>query len=529
VHLQYARAIYGEDLMTGRLVPEEVHFQDPEEARAEFPAVHHFWRRLQQLEQVFTAPVMVEFTGVRGTFTILQVNEAELSGVGMLTAVMDLHRTGVITAARVRELIKPYHVRQLESDTIDPAALAELTPFCRGVSVLPRTAVTGRIVFSSSRVGEHRAGASGEHVILAKERFDPTDAVTMQSVSGICSLSPAAIHVVTTAQTLGVPALLDLEKDGVRIGTDGRSLVNARGERLREGDWVTVSSRQKTLYGGQAVYTTARLLRFMEGEPVDLQDRERATFERLAATYREYRDLLENVDAEAFDSLQDLGHSVRSGRLRRQPEQATAFVNECWDINGERLVSRLFDTTLGMHLSNQTAFRLLTPDRRAALLRAVVARAVATGRRGYEAGAFVIGSFIEPEVPADWWLAFEPFEVAVLLDEWVQHQKYQDILREVGERKLNLARGVILSEGLGDLRLHAGVVKEFLPLKLSGVDLAAVAAALPDPCDPQTAEVLDLLRRPYRDFYDPERPDAVARFERLCAEHGRPVPGPDDC
>ena len=38
MHLQYAREIYGEDLMTGRLVPEEVHFQDPEEGRAEFPA-----------------------------------------------------------------------------------------------------------------------------------------------------------------------------------------------------------------------------------------------------------------------------------------------------------------------------------------------------------------------------------------------------------------------------------------------------------------------------------------------------------
>ena len=52
------------------------------QAREAFPAVYHFWRRLPQLEQIFAAPVMVEFTGVHGTFTILQVNEAGLDLLG---------------------------------------------------------------------------------------------------------------------------------------------------------------------------------------------------------------------------------------------------------------------------------------------------------------------------------------------------------------------------------------------------------------------------------------------------------------
>ena len=38
----------------------------------------------------------------------------------------------------------------------------------------------------------------------------------------------------------------------------------------REGDWVTISGRQRTLYAGRAVYAPARLLRFMAGEPVEL-------------------------------------------------------------------------------------------------------------------------------------------------------------------------------------------------------------------------------------------------------------------
>jgi hypothetical protein len=144
---------------------------------------------------------MVEFTGVHGTFTILQVNTAEMVGAGMLTAVMDLHRAGRISAERVREIIKPYHIRQIESDAIDSKSLHSLTPFCRGVSVLPRAAVTGRIYFSVEAVRQAREAKTAENAILVKERFTPPDVIDMQKVSGICSLSPAAIHVVTSPES----------------------------------------------------------------------------------------------------------------------------------------------------------------------------------------------------------------------------------------------------------------------------------------------------------------------------------------
>jgi len=528
VHLQYARAIYGEDLMTGRLEPQEIHLQDAQAARASFPAVHHFWRRLPQLEQIFAGPVMVEFTGVHGTFTILQVNEAELSGAGMLTAVMNLYRAGEIGAQRVRELIKPYHVRQLESDAIDPRSLENLTPFCRGVSVLPRSAVSGRVYFASERVAHGHREPDEANVILVKARFEPTDAIIMQTVQGICSLSPAAIHVVTTAQTLGIPALLDLEKDGVRLGRDGRTLVNRDGRCLTEGDWVTISSRQKTLYVGKAVFAPARLLRFMDGEEVPFGPGEREKFELLATYYREYRHLLENATASEFASLQDLGHAVRSGSILGEPPEIAAFVDRCFDANRDQLVERLFDTTLGMHLSNQTAFRLLSVERQAALLGAAVRAGRSKGRAGYQAGAFVIGCLVAPDGPVEFWRLLGPDEVGLLLNEWVLYQKYREILSDVGERKLNLAKGVILSHGLGSLRVHLGLVKPFAPLKLSGVDLAAVRADLPPDAEPETAAVVDLLRRPFREFFDFDRPGDRARLAQLCAAVGRPVPGPDD-
>jgi hypothetical protein len=524
VLLQFARTIYGEDLMTGRLPAEERHFKSREETREEFPAVYHFWNRLAQLEEIFRAPVMVEFTGVHGTFTILQVNPAELTGAGMITAVMDMHRSGKISAERVRELIKPYHVRQIESDSVDPASLASLSPFCQGISVLPRSAVSGKAYFSIDQSKE----AGGEKIILIKERFSPQDAIDMQKVSAICSLSPAAIHVVTAAQNLGIPALLNLEEEGVQLDPSSQALVNRDGLKIREGDWVTVSSRGKTIFMGKAVFAPARLLRFMAGEDVVLTPAERDRFESLAFYYREYRKILESVDASAFESLQDLGHSIRYGRLQKDPSGAPALVNQCFDINRKKLVGRLLEVTLGTHLMNLAAYELLTPDRRVRLLKNALALCRERGVSGYQAGAFVIGSLIRPDSPGSFWASFSAAEIGGLINEWVLHQKYLNILNDLGERKISRARTFILSKGLGSLAVHPGMVKDFMPLKLSRVSLAEVRRALPANADPQTIEVLDLLLQPFGKFYDYGDPGSLARLKKICDTEKVPLPGPEE-
>ncbi len=528
VFLQYATAVFGEELMTGRLAPQERHFTDRDQARRDFPAVYHFWPRLFQLEEIFRSPVMVEFTGVHGTFTVLQVNAAELTGSGMLTAVIDMRRAGEITDERVRELIKPYHVRQIESDAIDPRSIRTLEPFGRGVAVLPRTAVTGRLAFSVGGAGAVRDGRGQVNTILAKGRFTPQDAMDMQRVSGICSLSPAAIHVVTTAQNLGIPALLNLEEEGVRIDAAGRRLVNAAGRELHEGDWVTISSRNSMLYAGRALFAPARLLRFMVGEAVELTEAERPRFEQLAAYYREYRRILESVDASGFGSLQDLGHAIRYGQLRDNPARAREYVNRCFDQRAEDVVGRLLDTTLGMHLTNVTAFALLTPERKIRLFKATAAACRRRRVSGYHAGAFVIGNFVDPAFPVSFWEHLGAGEIAFLLNEWVFHQKYLHVLEAIGEKELRRARQAILNGGLVPLPRPDAAAVAFIRLKLSQTDLEEVLRAAEGDADPQCAEIVALLRRPFGEFYDFSDPRDLNRLRAICEEEGVRVPGPDE-
>jgi len=526
--LQFGRTVYGEDLMTGRLQPEERHFQTREQSRREFPAVYHCWDRIFQLEDIFQSPVMVEFTGVKGTFTILQVNQAKMSGAGMITGVMDMYRSGRIPEERVRKLIKPYHVRQIESDAIDLKSFHSLTPFCRGTSVLPRSAVMGRIFFSSENAQKAREESGDTNVILIKERFTPMDAIEMQGFDGICSLSPVAIHVVSSAQSLGIPALLNLEECGVRIDHEKRLLINREGLEIPEGSWVTISSAFGSLYVGKVRFAPARLLRFMAGEKMKFSADERIRFEKLAKTYSDYRNIRENVDAEDFESLQDLGHAVRFGRLGKDEQKAAKFVNRCFDVRSEIIVQRLVDSTLGTHFLNQAAFACLSADRKARLLKAALRICAENDISGYNAGAFVIGCLVPNEADVSFWKKFTPGETARLLNEWVLHQKYLNILNNVGEKKIRHAKSFILSSGLGSIWVHKGLLSGFMTLKLSGVPWDEVSRNIRPSFDSQTQEVIDLLRQPYSAFYDFDNPWSLSQLKKLCDAANLHVPGPED-
>jgi hypothetical protein len=117
------------------------------------------------------------------------------------------------------------------------------------------------------------------------------------------------------------------------------------------------------------------------------------------------------------------------------------------------------------------------------------------GLTGYQAGAFVVGSFVEADAGAPYWWSFEPWEIAALLNEWLLHQKYLSVLDAVGEQRVNRARSVILAQGLSAVQIHRGWAGEFKGLRSSGIDLEEVRRHVGAGFDSQTAELLEILAR----------------------------------
>jgi phosphohistidine swiveling domain-containing protein len=529
IELQTSRNIFGEEMMTGAAEIEFTDFEDRQAIRGAFPAVYHFVPHLAELEREFESPVTIEFaveaTARSQWFALLQLNETGMAGRAAITSVVDLHKSGAISRKRVTELIRPYHIKQLTSDAIDQDAFNILNSFCSGVAVLPRSAVSARVYFAGDAA--LRAKGQGEKVCLCKKTFVPTDTVVMREMDAIMSLTSAAVHVVTICQSLGIPAILSLEKNGVTLQSGGR-LVNSSGREIKEGDWVTISSRRRAIYEGKAKFKPARLMRYMRGEPVEIdEEEERKAFMATAYAYRYYLQLIKGLKVEHISTLNEVTRLVNF-ELRGESEEARQLVNGWFDDRETLYVEEVLKSDIGDHLGQSNVFDMLTLDRKIRFFKGALAKCAPKHVSGYEAGAFMLGRFLSVRYPVAFWKCFSPAEIGLLVNEWVLFEKYIQLLHNVGERKVLQARKQILKEGLDELYLHPGNVQSLISLKLSGTPLQEARDSLPPWSDPQCVKVLELLRQPYRVFYDFDAEWSVGELHKICRAENLPIPGPDD-
>lgn len=517
--LETARGVFGEEIMTGDHGTEQTCFQDASEIRESFPAVHHFLPKVQGLEEQLEGPAMlelaVESAGGRQLFALLQANLPGMTGRAALIAVTDLHQAGVISGKRVTELICPYHLKQIESDAIDPQSIPSMTKFCSGVAILPRAAVSAQVYFSAEAALE--AKRRGEKVCYCKRSFGPGDTVVMQEMDAILSLTSAAIHVVTVCQTFGSPSLLSLEKDGVRLLEDERCLVNAAGDRVREGEWATISSRRQALYKGRARFKPARLLGYLRGETAGVEASEKPVFEAMAYAYHYYRRLVRGLQSDQIARLSELVRVVNLD-LRGAEDEARALINGWYEGHEAAYVDEIFACEMGDHLNQHRVFSMLSLERKIRFFRAALERCDREQRSGYTAGAFMLGRFLSSTLPAAFWRALDPRRIALAVNEWVLFEKYLQVLFDVGERHVSRARKTILRSGLGAISLAPARARHLLAARLAGCDLPAAKGEAPEWADSQAGEVLDLLERPLADFFDPADPAAREAFARHCAE-----------
>jgi hypothetical protein len=527
MQIESAKNIFGEAIMAGSVETEKTNFTDIEEIKKDFPAVYRFLPALSHLEALFQSPVTMEFatdlTPRQEFFNLLQLNPSEMTGRSAFISVMDLYQRRIIDQKRVSELIKPYHIKQIESDAIDPDSFKNLTLFSSAASVLPRSAILAQMYFSAESALKHKK--AGRKVCLCKESFEPSDTIIMGEVDAIVSMTSAAIHVVTICQSYGLPALLNLEKYGVEF-MDEHKLENADGQEIVQGDWVTISSRNRCIYKGTARFKPARLIRHMRGEHVELEIDEVEAFDQMAQAYRQYNELISNLKLNQILSLTEIIRLVVL-EFRGETEKAKDLVNSWFDHNSNLYVEGVFQSGMGDHLKQNTVFNLLTLDRKIRFFKSAVKKCMKEKRSGYSAGMFMLGRFICLPQPVKFWNSFNVQETSILLNEWLLFEKYMQILHDVGERKIRRAKEKILQEELSPLKLDFPRLKTLIPLKLSRILLEDVKKAMPDWCDTQTRKALDLLMQPYSCFYSYHLPWSIQELKNICAEARIPLPDPD--
>lgn len=501
------RNIFGEEIMTGDVTTEDRAYSDRTEIRRQFPAVYHFDPLLKKLEARYKTPVTIEFAVESrphqlSLFSVLQLNASEMTGRAALISSIDMLNEGLIEDQFVLDLIKPYHLRQIVSASIDDNSISQLQFFGHGLSVLPRTAISARLCFSVAKARHLKA--KGERVCLCQEHFVPQDTITLNELDAILSMMPAAIHVVTACRGYGIPAFMDLHSYGIRI--EGNSIINADGTIINEGDMLTISSKRQSIYKGEADFKPARFTKYIEGGDVDLNDEEKLFFLRMKNAYERYQSIVTSKETSYITDISKLARLIRCN-LQNQPKKASSIVNSWYESHPDEYVDGVLQSRMGDHNDQGRLFDLLTVSNKVDLFRRLHILCHSRNISGLTAGSFMIGRFVARALPRKMWNSLSDTVVAFLMNEYVLYEKYQQVLQEVGEIKLARAHSRIETEGIDNMVVQNFEMTTFIPLLYSQHNWETVAEEL-EKMDHQdnTHLLIEKLSRPVDEIFDLSTP-----------------------
>lgn len=525
MQIESVREIFGEEIMTGTVRADQQEYFDRDEIKEEFPAIYHVTPMLPGLEEKLKSPATIEFAvesfnGI-SLFAILQLNLSELTGRATLLSAIDLYLNKIIAKKRVIQLIRPYHLRQIFSERIDDESMRSLIFFGTGVSVLPRSAVSARIYFSMAKALE--AKKKGERVCLCQEKFIPSETIFMGELDVILSMNPLAIHVVTACLGYGIPAFINLKNHHMELSENG--LTNRNGLVIREGSWITVSSKHHSIYVGKANYKPARFQKYLDGQSFEMEPKEEKVFINMARAYKVYREILNTIRTEEAMSLPDVVKLIRND-YDHDPDKAGEFVNGWFDAHLEYYYKELLKSGLGSHLDQHKIYSLLTVNRKILFFKHTISECRKEKLGGFTAGAFMLGRFLCQLHPVSFWKAFGESEILFMLNEYILFEKYMQVLTEFGERHLNRTKNKILTDDLKTITLSSLDPDSFITLKLRDPDWNLIEAAIGPEHDKDTLQMIRLLRKPYGQLFNYEQPWSYEKLRAICEAENMEVPTP---
>ena len=517
--------IFGEEIMTGHISSDDFEYFDRTEIKDLFPAVYHFDPLLINLEKKFQSPVTIEFAvetqepketeskNKSSLFAVLQLNKSELTGRAAMLSAIDLYEKGFIDKEMIIELVRPYHLRQIFSDTIDKNSFSELKFFCNGVNVLPRTAVSARLCFSVASANKMKS--LGYNVCLCRERFTPEDTIVLNEVDSILSMTPAAIHVVTACRGYGIPAFLNLNLFGVEMKDN--KLINSDGLEINEHDWITVSSKKHCIYIGKANFTPARFRKYLDDDDFTFTDeKEEKVFSRLKPAYEKYQQIINSTKVNYINDINALARII-SYDLNQNQEKATVIVNTWYSLNAKLYQSQVLESKMGSHNEQSRVFNLLDIDKKIDFFKNIIVKCEREKLSGLEAGSFMLGRFLAKPLSKTFWEALLPNEIAFMLNEYVLYEKYLTVLQEVGETKLSRTSSKIITEGLHKLEVKNFDYYTFVPLmntKTRWIEVKKSANLLNNKQE-NTLLLIDVISKPISDIFNMDQYWVRSKIEKL--------------
>ena len=241
----------GEDVVAGIRTPQTIdHLNDV------MPDVYEqFCQIADKLEQHYKDMQDMEFTIERGRLFMLQTRNGKRTAAAAMKIAVDLVAEGMNTKKEALLKIDPKQLDALLHPTFEPKALKSAASIARGLPASPGAA-GGQVYFNAKDAAE--AAVRGEKVILVRLETSPEDIEGMNASQGILTgRGGMTSHAAVVARGMGKCCVSGCSE--LMINEKGRFFTTKDGQRINEGDFLSLDGTTGSVYSGLLPTTDASL------------------------------------------------------------------------------------------------------------------------------------------------------------------------------------------------------------------------------------------------------------------------------
>lgn len=198
----------------------------------------------RQLELHYKDMQDIEFTVENGKLYLLQTRSAKRNAGAAMKVAADMVNEGLITKEEALMRIDVQHLNHLLHRSIDldagQPALATGLPASPG-------AASGQVVFDADLADEWKR--AGKQVVLVSLETTPEDIHGVIASEGILTLRGGMTsHAAVVARGMGKPCVCGCETLQL---DEAQKLLISQGQRIHEGEWITIDGGTGTVYAGR--------------------------------------------------------------------------------------------------------------------------------------------------------------------------------------------------------------------------------------------------------------------------------------
>jgi pyruvate,orthophosphate dikinase len=265
------------------------------------------WRELaagmDTLERHYRDMCDIEFTIERGKLWFLQTRVGKRTAFAEWVMAYDMSEEGLISRDEGLLRLDANRLEQLFKPVIRDELKQAQQPATRGLNASPGAAV-GRVVFTADSAVEW--AERGEKVILCRRETTPDDYHGMIKSQGILtSAGGTNSHAAVVARGEGIPAVCGA--DQIRIERGARAFT-VGGQRVEEGDWITIDGTDGSVYLAQLELEEPPLARAVKGDEQARQEKIWTAFQ----AYMERADSARRLGVRANADTPDQAANARA-------------------------------------------------------------------------------------------------------------------------------------------------------------------------------------------------------------------------